>query len=226
MVALVTSTMAFSFPGRQRLRDIRVRLETDSQKDDVRLDYFRASFLGMIVGPIARLRRMMVKALRVARSCNGYVNALSGKRLMQSVADLAESYDCQLAIMLRTGAQRGGSDSLRHASIDGEIHAGDVRTFIGGEERDGSRDFLWLAPATHWDLRGELCDRLLDLFSGKAFAVVAKAGVSIARGLIQFTPADLAVFQFQSPAARRSCSTAALLAAVGGKTWEPEHVRD
>jgi hypothetical protein len=44
-----------------------------------------------------------------------------------------------------------GSD-LRHASIDGEIHAGDERTFIGGEERDGSRDFLWLAPATHWDL--------------------------------------------------------------------------
>jgi hypothetical protein len=44
-----------------------------------------------------------------------------------------------------------GSD-LCHASIDGEIHAGDKRTFIGGEERDGSRDFLWLAPATHWDL--------------------------------------------------------------------------
>jgi hypothetical protein len=44
-----------------------------------------------------------------------------------------------------------GSD-LRHASIDGEIHAGDERTFIGGEERDSSRDFLWLAPATHWDL--------------------------------------------------------------------------
>jgi hypothetical protein len=31
---------------------------------------------------------------------------------------------------------------LRHASIDSEIHAGDERTFIGGEERDGSRDFL------------------------------------------------------------------------------------
>ena len=60
-----------------------------------------------------------------------------------------------------------GSD-LRHASIDGEIHTGDVRTFIGGEERDGSRDFLWLAPATHWDLRGKLGGRLLGLFSGKA----------------------------------------------------------
>jgi hypothetical protein len=41
---------------------------------------------------------------------------------------------------------------LRHASIDSEIHAGDEGTFIGGEKRDGSRDFLWLAPATHWDL--------------------------------------------------------------------------
>ena len=44
-----------------------------------------------------------------------------------------------------------GSD-LRHASIDGEIYAGDERTFIGGEERDGSCGFLWLAPATHRDL--------------------------------------------------------------------------
>ena len=60
-----------------------------------------------------------------------------------------------------------GSD-LRHASIDGEIHTGDVRTFIGGEEHDCSRDFLGLASATHWDLRGELGGRLLGLFSGKA----------------------------------------------------------
>ena len=60
-----------------------------------------------------------------------------------------------------------GSD-LRQASIDGEIHAGDERTFIGGEERDGGRDFLRLAPATHWDLRGKLGGRLLGLFSGKA----------------------------------------------------------
>ncbi len=44
-----------------------------------------------------------------------------------------------------------GSD-LRHASIDGEIHAGDEGTFIRCEERYGSRDFLWLAPATHGDL--------------------------------------------------------------------------
>jgi hypothetical protein len=34
-----------------------------------------------------------------------------------------------------------GSD-LGHASIDGEIHAGDVGAFVGSEERDGSRDFF------------------------------------------------------------------------------------
>src|ERR1700685_4183196 len=33
-----------SLPGRQRLRDIPVRLETDSQKDDIRLDGFRQLF--------------------------------------------------------------------------------------------------------------------------------------------------------------------------------------
>src|ERR1700716_3919909 len=33
-----------SLPGGQRLRDIPVRLETDSQKDDVRLDRFRQFF--------------------------------------------------------------------------------------------------------------------------------------------------------------------------------------
>src|SRR5579872_5941617 len=60
-----------------------------------------------------------------------------------------------------------GSD-LRHASIDGEIHAGDVGTFIGSKEHDCRRDFLGHAPATHWDLRGELCGRLLGLFSRKA----------------------------------------------------------
>ena len=57
---------------------------------------------------------------------------------------------------------------LRHASIDGEIHAGDERTFTGSEERDGGRNFLGLAPATHWDLRGKLGGRLLGLFGGKA----------------------------------------------------------
>src|SRR5580704_1246985 len=64
-------------------------------------------------------------------------------------------------------SDRAGSD-LRHASIDGEVHTGDVRTFIGSKEHDCCRDFLGHASATHWDLCGELCDRLLGLFSGKA----------------------------------------------------------
>src|ERR1700676_4224856 len=80
-----------SLPVRQRLRDIRVRLETDSQKGDVRLDRFR-EFFGNDRG--SDRRRSGCKALRVARGRNGYFNALSGKRLSKSVADLAESYDC------------------------------------------------------------------------------------------------------------------------------------
>ena len=60
------------------------------------------------------------------------------------------------------GQPRNPRSDLRHASIDGEIHAGDVRTFIGGEEHDGGRDFLGLASAAHRNLRGELGDRLLE----------------------------------------------------------------
>src|ERR1700704_7111413 len=51
-------------PGGERLRDIRVRLETDSQKDDVRLDgvrQFCGNDLGSDRGRIGR------KAFRVAR---------------------------------------------------------------------------------------------------------------------------------------------------------------
>src|SRR5580704_18727019 len=41
---------------------------------------------------------------------------------------------------------------LRHAAIDGEIHAGDVRTFIGSKEHDDCRDFLGLASAAERNL--------------------------------------------------------------------------
>ena len=60
-----------------------------------------------------------------------------------------------------------GSD-LRHASIDGEIHAGNERTFIGSEEHDSSSDFLGLASAAERNFRGELGCRLFYLFSGEA----------------------------------------------------------
>src|ERR1700722_7731679 len=53
-----------SLPVRQRLRDIRVRLETDSQEDNVRLDRFRQCF-GNDLG--SDLGRSGCKALGVAR---------------------------------------------------------------------------------------------------------------------------------------------------------------
>src|ERR1700722_15944554 len=82
---------SLALPTGQCLRDIRVRLETDSQKDDVRLGRLRESF-GNDRG--SDRGRSGCKALRVARGGNGYFNALSGKRLGQRLADLAESYDC------------------------------------------------------------------------------------------------------------------------------------
>ena len=40
----------------------------------------------------------------------------------------------------------GAGSDLGHAAIDGEIHAGDERAFVRSQERDGVRDFFWLAP--------------------------------------------------------------------------------
>ena len=48
---------------------------------------------------------------------------------------------------------------LRQTSIDGEIYTGDERTLIGGEEYDGSCDFLELASPTEGNLRGPLRSR-------------------------------------------------------------------
>src|ERR1700736_3200996 len=80
-----------SLPVRQRLRDIRVRLETDSQKDDIRLDRFR-QFFGNDRG--SDRGRIGCKAFRVARACNGYFDAVAGKCLGQGLADLAEADNC------------------------------------------------------------------------------------------------------------------------------------
>ena len=52
---------------------------------------------------------------------------------------------------------------LRHASIDGEIHTGDVRTFIRGKKHDCCRDFFGFTSAAKWNLRDELVGRLLEL---------------------------------------------------------------
>src|ERR1700691_3746618 len=78
-------------PAGQRLRDISVRLETECQKDDVRLDRFR-QFFGDDRG--SDRGRIGCKAFRVARGCNGYFDALAGKRLGKSVADLTEADNC------------------------------------------------------------------------------------------------------------------------------------
>src|SRR5882724_10583131 len=104
-----------------------------------------------------------------------------------------------------------GSD-LRHASIDGEIHTGDVRAFIRGEEHDCGSDFLGLAPATHWDLRGELGDRLLDLFRGEAHLLQSR-GFDWARTHRIHT--NLAVFQLHRPATREAAH-GRLTRGVGG----------
>src|SRR5690606_13058022 len=78
-------------PVRQRLRDIWVRLVTDSQKDNVRLDDLRqcsGNDFGSDRGSIG------CKAFRVASGCNGYFNAASGKRLSKRLADLTEANNC------------------------------------------------------------------------------------------------------------------------------------
>src|SRR6202044_1184833 len=90
-----------------------------------------------------------------------------------------------------------GSD-LRHASIDGEIHTGDVRTFIGSEEHDGSSDFLGLASAAERNFRGELGCRLFHLFSGEA-RILQSRSFDWARA--QRIRTNLAILQFHRPAA-------------------------
>ncbi len=51
-----------------------------------------ASFLGMIVGPIAAASAAKLSGSRVVATHTFY--AVAGKRLGKSVADLAEPYDC------------------------------------------------------------------------------------------------------------------------------------
>jgi hypothetical protein len=67
-----------------------MRPETDSQEDDVRLDRVR-QLSGNDRG--SDRGRGGCKAFRVARSCNGNFDAVSGKRLCKSLADIAESYN-------------------------------------------------------------------------------------------------------------------------------------
>ena len=78
-------------PGGERLCDIRVRFKTHSQKDNVRLDSFRQCCGN---DPGSDRGRIGCKAFRVARGCNGYFDAVAGKRLGQGLADIAEADNC------------------------------------------------------------------------------------------------------------------------------------
>src|SRR6202521_4202925 len=66
-----------------------------------------------------------------------------------------------------TAGTTSGLD-LRHASIDGKLHAGNVRTFIGGEKHHGSRNFFRLTSPTERNLRDKLLGSLLGLFGSEA----------------------------------------------------------
>src|SRR3546814_1963386 len=68
-----------------------MRLEQDSQEDDVRLGGFRERFGS---DPGSYRGRGGCKALRLARSCHGYVDTAPGKCPGQGLADLAEADDC------------------------------------------------------------------------------------------------------------------------------------
>src|SRR5579871_797501 len=78
-------------PVRKRLRDHRMRLETGSEEDHIRLDGARQR-RGTDLG--ADRGRLGGKALRVSRGGDGHRDALSGERLGQRLADAAETDDC------------------------------------------------------------------------------------------------------------------------------------
>src|ERR1700689_3934202 len=129
-------------------------------------------YLAATVGPIARACGANVSGgRRLATVTSMFLRAKAWARAWPILPNPTIAYFIIfLRSRVRTKVQEAtapGSE-LRHASLDSEIHTGDVRTFIGSKEHDCCRDFLGHASATHGDLRGELCGRLLGLFSGKA----------------------------------------------------------
>ena len=75
--------------------------------------------------------------------------------------------------------------------MDGELYAGNVRTFIGGEKHDGGRNFLGFASAAERNLRSEPCYRLFDHFWGDARFIKCR---SFDRSGAYSIHADVAVF--------------------------------
>ncbi len=114
---------------------------------------------------------------------------------------------------------RAGSD-LHHASIDGKLHAGNVRTFIGGKKHHGGCNFLRFTSATERNLRDELFGRLLGLFGSetrflKCWSVDWSGAYRI--------HSDFAVFQLHGPA---TCETAhsRLARGIDGKRRQSHYV--
>src|SRR5271154_4948148 len=110
---------------------------------------------------------------------------------------------------------------LRHASIDSEIHTGDVRTFIRGEEHDCCRNFFGFTSAAEWNLRDELVSRLLGLLRSEA--CILKCWSLDWSGAYR-VHADFAVFQFHGPAPREAAHSR-LARGVDGKRWHSHYVR-
>jgi hypothetical protein len=79
---------------------------------------------------------------------------------------------------------------LRQTSIDGEIYTGDERTLIGGEEYDGSCDFLELASPTEGNLRGPLRSRRVRRCDHVSLSRRHRAGPDLPRqvGLAEWQP--------------------------------------
>src|SRR3984885_14928655 len=153
-----------ALPSGQRLRDIPVRLVTDSQKDDVRLDGFR-QFFGNDFG--SDRGRSGSKAFRVASGCNGYFDAAAGKRLSKSLADVAEADNCVAHIVSfglprPTGSEyrterpagRGGAD-LGQAAVDGDLAGGHEAAVLRREKGSHRSDLRGISHALERIERGE-----------------------------------------------------------------------
>ncbi len=121
-----------------------MRLETDSQEDDVRLDGLRECLGNDPGSDRGRGRR---KTFRIASGGNGYVDAVASKRLGQGLADIAKADDCMThEIFSCSGADRVRSapwPSLlvpRHArSRSTRFTTGACRPVDASGRRDGRR---------------------------------------------------------------------------------------
>src|SRR6202140_5282391 len=150
-------------PGGQRLRDVPVRLETDSQKDDVRLERFR-QFLRDDLGSYRG--RSGSEAFRIASGRNGHFYAAAGKRLRESLADVAEADNCVAHMFSFSFSSRS---ELVAATRLNRLARHPV-AFIGSQERHNGRDFRRLTKASQRDFG---LDRLYE------FGILSEGSVRV-----------------------------------------------